>query len=276
MSNSSVDILKRALERERKAKLIAEDFVEKRLRELYLENVSLTQNLSTQEEFQKYLIDNLVDALFVVDFKGNILKVNKEAKLLLGVDDDNLPNNINEFSVVNRDRINKYFSRSNYKENHSEFQFQFYNRKKEHKVVRIKSRILINTKNKPYAYQAIVRDVTENYELDLKIKEQLEVKKFEALILKDLLTSNDIFNNAWTLVNHIANFLKTDDCVFYGLVNNKLIQLAATGNKISSDKTILNKLKIPITDGVIGQVARSKKGIIVKDTTLHDSYIVDV
>ena len=130
MSNSSVDILKRALERERKAKLIAEDFVEKRLRELYLENVSLTQNLSTQEEFQKYLIDNLVDALFVVDFKGNILKVNKEAKLLLGVDDDNLPNNINEFSVVNRDRINKYFSRSNYKENHSEFQFQFYNRKK--------------------------------------------------------------------------------------------------------------------------------------------------
>ena len=56
---------------------------------------------------------------------------------------------------------------------------------------------MINTKNKPYAYQAIVRDVTENYELDLKIKEQLEVKKFEALILKDLLTSNDIFNNAW-------------------------------------------------------------------------------
>ena len=264
MSNSSVDILKRALERERKAKLIAEDFVGKRLRELYLENVSLTQNLSTQEEFQKHLIDNLVDALFVVDFKGNILKVNKEAKLLIGVDDDNVPNNINEFSVVNRDRINKYFSKSNYQENHSEFQFQFYNRKKEHKVVTIKSRILINTKNKPYAYQAIVRDVTENFELDLKIKEQLEVKKFEALILKDLLTSNDIFNNAWTLVNHIANFLKTDDCVFYGLVNNKLIQLAATGNKISSDKTILNKLKIPITDGVIGQVARSKKGIIVK------------
>ena len=275
MSNSSVDILKRALERERKAKLIAEDFMEKRLRELYLDNVSLTQNLSTQEEFQKHLIDNLVDALFVVDFKGNILKVNKEAKLLIGVDDDNVPNNINEFSVVNRDRINKYFSKSNYQENHSEFQFQFYNRKKEHKVVTIKSRILINTKNKPYAYQAIVRDVTENYELDLKIKEQLEVKKFEALILKDLLTSNDIFNNAWTLVNHIANFLKTDDCVFYGLVNNKLIQLAATGNKISSDKTILNKLKIPITDGVIGQVARAKKGIIINDTSKHDQYIID-
>ena len=55
------NVYKRALERERKARLIAEEFIEKRLRDLYLDNVSLTQNLSTQEEFQKHLIDNLVN-----------------------------------------------------------------------------------------------------------------------------------------------------------------------------------------------------------------------
>ena len=50
---------------------------------------------------------------------------------------------------------------------------------------------------------------------------------------------NSFINHKNTIIAE-ADFLKTDDCVFYGLVNNKLIQLAATGHKISSEKTILN------------------------------------
>ena len=269
------NVYKRALERERKAKLIAEEFIEKRLRELYIDNLELSKDLTTQAEFQKNLIDNLVDALFVVDFKGKILKLNKEATILIGSEDGDLPKNINEFSVINKDRIRKIFSRENYQENNIEHTFKFYNRKKKYKVATIKSKLLVDSNNKPYAYQAIARDITEKYFLDKKIKEQLNAKKFETLILKDLLTSNDIFNNSWSLVNHISNFLQTDDCVFYGLVNNKLIQLAATGGKITTHKTIINKLKIPITDGIIGQVARSKKGIIVNDTSKDNTYIVD-
>ena len=271
------NVYKRALERERKAKLIAEEFIEKRLRDLYLDNVNLNSNLKDQAEFQKNLLDNLVDAFFVVDFDGNFLKLNKEARKLIGCSKENAPKSFGDFSSTNRKKILEKLDKKT--SDRSEFEISFYNRKKEFKVVTIKTEILTriqNNKKQPYAYQAIVRDITSNYRLDQKLKEQYRMKKFEALILKDLLKSNDIFNNAWTLVNHIADFLKTDDCVFYGLVNNKLIQLAATGHKISSEKTILNKLKIPITEGIIGEVARTKKGIIVKDTTLHDSYIIDV
>jgi len=68
------------------AKEIAEGIIENRLRELYDSNQSLTQDIIQKEEFQKNLIDNLVDALIVFDFDMNILKINKEALKLLGFD----------------------------------------------------------------------------------------------------------------------------------------------------------------------------------------------
>ena len=111
------NVYKRALERERKAKLIAEEFIEKRLRELYIDNINLYNNLNTQAEFQKELLDNLVDALFVVDFEGNILKINKEARRLIGVSKTNSPKNINEFSTLNRNRIYEHFNKYNSKNN---------------------------------------------------------------------------------------------------------------------------------------------------------------
>ena len=73
MFTENEEILRRALERERKAKEIAEGIIENRIRELYDENISLSNNKITQEKFQKNLIDNLVDALMVFDFKMNII-----------------------------------------------------------------------------------------------------------------------------------------------------------------------------------------------------------
>ncbi|MDC3260746.1 GAF domain-containing protein, partial [Winogradskyella sp.] len=103
-----------------------------------------------------------------------------------------------------------------------------------------------------------------------------EEQKFESLILKHLLAKDDLYENAWTLVNHIAKYLKTDDCVFYSVVNDKLIQIAATGNKVKTNsKTIINRLKLPVTEGIIGKVARSKQGLIINDTSKDQSYIVD-
>ena len=95
MSINEIEILKRALNREREAKEIAEKFVEQRIFNLYTENVSLNKKFKSQSEFQRILIDNLVDALFVIDFKGNILQSNKEARKLIGLKSfENFPNSI--------------------------------------------------------------------------------------------------------------------------------------------------------------------------------------
>ena len=69
--------------------------------------------------------------------------------------------------------------------------------------------------------------------------------------------------------------LNTDDCVFYGLINGKLVQLATTSNKLDANHLIKNKLTIPVDKGIVGRVARTKKGEIVNDTSKDKEYIID-
>ena len=273
MLTNNIEILKKALERERKARELAESIVENRLRELYVNNIQLSNKVLTQEEFQNNLLDNLVDALFVIGFKGEILKINKEATKLLGLKSDFKIENISQFSNRNKKEIYKLLNYDNLE--NEVFHYEFVNLKKEKKFVNIKSKILVDSEKMPYAHQAIVRDVTENYLLELKVQKQQQFEKLESQIVKDLLKSNDIFNNAFDLVNHIAEFLNTDDCVFYGFINGELVQLASTKNKLDSNQLIKNKLTIPIDKGVVGRVARTKKGEIINDTTQDKDYIID-
>lgn len=275
MLTNNIEILKKALERERKARELAESFVENRLRELYLNNIQLSNKVLTQEEFQNDLLDNLVDALFVIGFKGEILKINKEGTKLLGLKDDLKIENVSQFSNRHKKEIYKLLSKDNLESENEVFYYEFVNLKKEKKYVNIKSKILVDSEKIPYAYQAIVRDVTEKYLLDLKLQKQQQFEKLESQIVKDLLKTNDIFTNAFDLVNHIAKFLNTDDCVFYGFINGELVQLATTNNKLDSNNIIKNKLSIPIEKGVVGRVARTKNGEIINDTTQDKDYIID-
>jgi PAS domain S-box-containing protein len=275
LSTNNIEILKKALERERKARELAESFVENRLRELYVNNIQLSNKVLTQEEFQNDLLDNLVDALFVVDFKGEILKINKEATKLLGLKDDLKIENISQFSNRHKKEIYKLLGKGNLESENEIFYYEFINAKKEKKYVNIKSKILVDSEKAPYAHQAIVRDVTEKYLLDLKVQKQQQFEKFESQIVKDLLKSNDIFTNAFDLVNHIAEFLNTDDCVFYSFINGDLVQLATTSNKLDANHLIKNKLTIPIDKGIVGRVAKTKKGEIINDTSKDKEYVID-
>lgn len=272
MSTNEIELLRKALERERKSRELAESFVENRLRELYVNNIHLSNKVVTQEEFQKDLLDNLVDALFVVDLNGKILKINHEATKLLGLKDDYKIENVTQFSNRHKKGIFRLLSKKNLERENEVFYYEFVNLKKEKKYVTIKSKILIDSERIPYAYQAIVRDVTENYLLDLQVQKQQQFEKFESKILKDLLRSNDIFTNGFDLVNHIADFLKVTDCVFYGFINGELIQLAKNNHKLGSNQFINNKLSIPINKGLVGRVARTKKGEIINDLTKDKEY----
>ena len=225
MLTNDIEILKRALERERKARELAESFVENRIRELYVNNIKLSNTVLTQEEFQNDLLDNLVDALFVIGFKGEILKINKQATILLGINNDIKIENIAQFSNRQQKQIYKLLSLNNLE--NEVFYYEFINVKKEKKYVNIKSKILVDSEKIPYAHQAIVRDVTEKYLLDLKLLKQQQFEKFESQIVKDLLKSNDIFTNAFDLVNYIAEFLNTDDCVFYGFISVFIIEIVS-------------------------------------------------
>jgi len=275
--SKKIEILTRALQRERKAKEIAEGIIENRLRELYDSNQSLTQDIIQKEEFQKNLIDNLVDALIVFDFDMNILKINKEALKLLGFDKKNAPKNIKEFKPKYRKKLQKHFSTATLGKgvNSNEFLFDFINRNRKLKHVHIKASVLKNSKHEPYAYQTIIRDITKEHLTEQKLKEQQKVIVTESLILKNLLDNPNVFENGNNIVGIIADYLGTEDCVFYAIIENKIIQVAATNQKLDSESNIKNALQINLGEGIVGKVAQSKKGIIVNNTSKHKDYIVD-
>jgi len=275
--SKKIEILTRALQRERKAKEIAEGIIENRLRELYDSNQSLTQDIIQKEEFQKNLIDNLVDALIVFDFDMNILKINKEALKLLGFDKKNAPKNIKEFKPKYRKKLQKHFSTATLGKgvNSNEFLFDFINRNRKLKHVHIKASVLKNSKHEPYAYQTIIRDITKEHLTEQKLKEQQKVIVTESLILKNLLDNPNVFENGNNIVSIIADYLGTEDCVFYSIIENKIIQVAATNQKLDSENNIKNALQINLGEGIVGKVAQSKKGIIVNNTSKHKDYIVD-
>ena len=277
MLSKKEEILTRALERERKAKEIAEGIIKSRLGELYDGNISLSESLSLQAEFQKNLIDNLVDALIVFDFDMNILRINNEALKLIGIHKTKAPTSINQFRPKYKEKIKELFNTHTFtKENNTvQFLFDFVNRKRELKYVSIKASVLRKENDKPHAYQTIIRDITKEHLLELKLKEQQNVLRVEGLILKDLLVTNDVFENGNALVRHIADYLGTDDCVFYAILGDKLIQIAATGQKLNKDLSIKKALEIEIGNGIVGNVALTKKSIIIKDTRENKDYIID-
>ena len=277
MLSKKIEILTRALQRERKAKEIAEGIIENRLRELYDSNQSLTQDIIQKEAFQKNLIDNLVDALIVFDFDMNILKINKEALKLIGIDKKDAPSSINDFRGGSVKKLKKLFGVNSYSAMNKtkEFSFDFINRNRERKFVNIKASVLRNYENQAYGYQTIIRDITKEHLVEQKLKEQQKVIVTESLILKNLLDNPNVFENGNAIVKIISDYLGTDDCVFYAIIENKIIQVAATNQKLDSKNNIKNALQINFGEGIVGKVAQSKKGIIVNNTSKYKEYIVD-
>lgn len=117
---------------------------------------------------------------------------------------------------------------------------------------------------------AIGTDITQQ-------KEQLLFLELINDIEKSILGKVDIHEISWVIINRIAEYLKSDDCVIY-LVDtekNVLEQIAAYGNKVNGESKIENKISIPVGMGIVGNVAKSGIGEIINDTTKDDRYIVD-
>lgn len=116
---------------------------------------------------------------------------------------------------------------------------------------------------------AIVEDITQLREKTLVLEVLNEVAK-------SILGKVDTYEIAWEIVNKIANYLGSEDCVIY-LVNEEeqlLEQVAAYGEKATS-KSIKNKITLDIGKGIVGSVAKTGKPEIIRDTRLDSRYVLD-
>ncbi len=129
-----------------------------------------------------------------------------------------------------------------------------------------------------------VRDSNGNIKFQVALIEDITSEREKTLIIdminnltKSILGKTDINEIAWEIVNNIAEYLDTEDCVIY-LVdheNQTLEQVAVYGDKLDQNSNIINKMILPIGKGIVGDVVRTGKSEIIKDTSKDSRYVVD-
>ncbi|WP_397446228.1 ATP-binding protein [Polaribacter sp. R77954] len=277
MDQSKVDILERALLRQKKARKQAEKILEdkslalfntsKKLKEA---NNKLELLLDEKDSQLKGVFENINDAYLIMDLNGNILKMNDVAEDFFGFKLIEEPVSFPDFIYKEDYRYAmSSFIELNEKGKFSDFSSRVITKRNEIKWVNINASIIYDKNKTPIAAQGIVRDVTKQRE------EQL-VLDFVNNTAKSVLGKENINEIAWEMAKNIANYLDTKDCIIY-LVNKEtynLEQIAAYEYKRTANTIKDNKIVFPIGEGIVGSVALNGESEIIADTSKDDRYIL--
>ena len=278
MTEVKIDILKRALLRQKMARKQAEKILEdkslalfKTSEQLKRVNHKLESLLNEKQSQLKGVFENINDAYLVVGIDGVILKMNDVAEVFFGY-------KLNETKLKVKDLILKEdyeYAKKNFAQllknkKLSNCILRIINSKKQIKWVNISASIGKDNNNRPIASQCIVRDITKQRE------EQL-VLDLVSNTAKSVLGKEDINEIAWEISSNIAKYLNTNDCVIYlaNEENKTLEQIAAYGEKKGKKNTVKNKIVLPIGKGIVGSVAEKGISEIIKDTSVDQRYVVD-
>ena len=221
-TSKKIEILERALIREKNARKRAEAILEKKSTELYnisealkVSNKKLADLLKEKTNELEGVFINIVDAYVLIDLKGNVLKMNEAAIHLLGF--DYRTDNVNLLDLVAPKYIE--YTKNAFKTLYNEGVFTNYQavirtNNKVCKLVQINASVIYNPEGKPIAAQGIARDITE----ETKLKKQHEEQKRQLDIIMDnspvgisLSTSN--FKNiilANTMLTSILGYSKQE------------------------------------------------------------------
>ncbi|MGB5362191.1 MAG: PAS domain S-box protein, partial [Aureibaculum sp.] len=178
MSQKQIDILQRALNREKAARKQAEKILEDKSAELF----QLTQKLKESNDKLEHLVkqqsselqgvfENIVDAYVVMDLFGNVIKMNDAAVELLGYNIEN--EEVNLMNLAHPDemlRANRSFKKLLKKGTLTNFHIKILTKDKKQKLVHINSSIIYDDYI-PIAAQGIVRDITKEKEAEEQLIE---------------------------------------------------------------------------------------------------------
>ncbi len=241
MDQEQLQILKRALAREKLARKAAEKILEEKSRELYATSQKIEHLLAEKSSQLQGVFENIVDAYVVMDIYGNILKFNGAATELFGHNINN--ENINVIDLVYKDDLTyamESFQKLKSNGFFKDYEARIYTKSKEVKWVHINASIVYDKYKKPIAAQGIVRDITEIKSLELQ-KEKL---------LSKLEKSNDELHQYAHIVSHdLKSPLRSIDALLNWLKEDNIDKLdAASLQNISLIETTLEKMEQLISD----------------------------
>ena len=182
MEKSRIEILERAIQREREARKQAEKILEEKSHELFDLNQKLTNALKNKaghipcpEEMKTFRYGTLNDAYIMIDLSGHVIRMNDAAVNLLGYNLKDGP--IHALKLVRRE--DHIYALKSYRKLLETGAFTNFvvrlNTKKEHpKLIHINSNLVYDAMDQPIAAEGILRDITEESKMRHLVEEQRE------------------------------------------------------------------------------------------------------
>ncbi|MBN7817689.1 PAS domain-containing sensor histidine kinase [Algoriphagus pacificus] len=226
MTKKKIELLERALLREKEARKEAEKILEDKSLELYELHQKLkianshsrkakVDNSNPQERIH---YSNLADAYVKIDLQGNVLEMNDSAVDLLGY--DNQLEKLNVTNLVFRDDY--LYSVNAFKEllkkgTFTDYISRIYIKNSPYKLVHINASVIHDNQRNPIAAEGIIRDITKESEAKKLIESQgIELNTIFnnapfGIVLSEndrILKSNDAFQQ---MTGYSADELKTQD-----------------------------------------------------------------
>ncbi len=118
------------------------------------------------------------------------------------------------------------------------------------------------------------RDAGSVDELERRVRDLKVLQAFAATLLD---YHGGIDEVLWDVAQQAVAKLDLEDCVIYVVDEDRgdLVQRAAFGPKNPREREILNPIRIPMGQGIVGSVAATGRVEMVEDTTLDPRYIRD-
>lgn len=208
MSNKKIEILERALAREKKARKEAEKILEDKARDLYLLTGQLKESNNTLESLLakknlelKGVFKNIIDAYCIIDMYGNVLEMNDATFELLGCKNKKEGINLSKFvfeddTKLVRDAFNELKEKGDFKD----LKVRIVSKNNTIKHLHINAGLITDHKGKPIAIQGTARDITQEHKVQnnlIKSENRLKtlILNLDSGILLEDEDCNIIFTN---------------------------------------------------------------------------------
>ena len=265
MSQNQIEILQRALKREKAARNAAEQILEVKARELYAANLQLKNLLDEKSSQLEGVFENILDAYVIMDLKGNVIKFNESATKLFGYDIEK--ENVNVSNLVYKEDYGyaiTSFIKLTDEGFFKDYEARVYTKSKEVKWVHINASVIYDKNKKPVAAQGVVRDITDQKKSEAKLIESekrlatLVLNLDSGIILEDenqkIVLTNNKFCKLFNIDEEPANLVGMD-CTIAAEHNKHLFKDPETFlnrmHEIDSAKKIVIGDELEMLDGKI-------------------------
>jgi len=250
MSQDKIDMLHRALAREKAARKQAEKILEIKAAELYEANQKLETSylelealLNKTDSQLQGVFENIVDAYVIMDLFGNILKMNDAAVDLLGFLNAN--ENANLMDMVHQDDlklVSETFQNLIAEGAVTDSNFRIITKEQTEKLVHVNASIIYDN-GEPVAAQGIVRDITE--------RNSLQIQK-EKLLQKLEKSNNELQEYAHIVSHDLKSPLRSLDALVHWIKEDNQDTLdAASLQNFDLIETTLEKMEQLISDVLV-------------------------